>query len=324
VRTRPLGQSGIQASVIGMGTWAIGPWAGEDHNEADGIEAVKTALDLGINLFDTAPLYGLGRSEEVLGKAIAGRREQAVIATKCGLVWHTDNGPYHATDGGTTVYRNLGTESIRHEVEQSLRRLNTDYIDLLQPHWPDEETPIGETMSAMLALKEEGKIRAIGASNVTVDQLIEYRRVGQLDTDQEPYSMLDRGIESGLLPWCLEHRVSMLAYSPLARGLLTGRMGPEVRFTDGREQIPRWTVENRRRIVDMLETCRRIGEEHGASSGQVVIAWTIEQPGLTHALMGARNPEQARQNVPVKDLLLSDEELVQIDASYRKLGGHIV
>ncbi len=308
---RPLGQSGIQASVVAFGAWAIGgwPWGGTD--EANAVSAIHRALDLGMNLIDTAPAYGLGLSEEIVGKAIAGRRKDAVIATKCGLTWHTDKGAHFFTEYGKPVHRYLGPESIRQEIELSLRRLGTDYIDLYQTHWQDETTPIADTMAELMKLKDEGKIRAIGVSNVKVDHLEEYRKVGPVDSAQQLYSMIDRGIESELLPYCLRNNIAVLAYSPLAQGLLTGKVGPDREFPEGdmRRGSPRFSVENRKRIAAMLEEFRPIAEAHGITLAQLTIAWTIAQPGLTHALAGARNAEQVEENAGAGDVELTAEEL---------------
>jgi len=323
VRYRSLGQSGIQASVVAFGAWAIGgwPWGGTDESNA--IAAIHKALDLGMNLIDTAPAYGLGLSEEIVGKALQGRRDKAIIATKCGLVWHTDKGTYYFTEYDKPVYRYLGPESIRYEVEQSLKRLRTDYIDLLQTHWQDPTTPIEDTMGELLRLKDEGKIRAIGVSNVTVEQLEAYRRVGPVDSDQELYSMLDRRIEADLLPYCREHNIAVLAYSPLAQGLLTGKVGPEREFPQGdmRRNNPRFSVENRRHIAAMLDEFRPIADDRGITLTQLVIAWTVAQPGLTHALVGARNPEQVEENAGAGDVELTAEELNVINNAISKYHG---
>jgi len=299
-----LGASGIEASVIALGAWAIGgwPWGGTD--EKDAIDAIRAGLDAGMNFIDTAPAYGLGLSEEIVGKAIEGRREEAVIATKCGLEWHVEKGTRFFVENGTPVYRYLGAESIRYEVEQSLKRLRTDYIDLYQTHWQDSTTPISETMEALLRLKEEGKIRAIGVSNATVEQLEEYKKVGTVDSDQERYSMLDRGIENGLLPYCRKHNIAMLAYSPLAQGLLTGKVGPGREFPEGdmRRGDLRFGVENRAKVAKMLEEFGAIADHYNITLAQLALAWTVSQPGLTHALAGARNPQQALENAKAGDV----------------------
>ena len=320
MKYRPLGRSDIQASVVGLGTWAIGGWMWGGTNETTAIRAIHAAIDAGINLIDTAPIYGFGRSEEIVGQAIAGRRDKVVLATKCGLVWDRERGEFffhsdskHPTDGTAKfkVYRYLGPNSIRDEIERSLKRLNTDYIDLYQTHWQEPTTPVEETMSALLKLKEQGKIRAIGVSNATVEQLAEYRRAGILDTDQEPYSMLDRKIERTNLAYCREHHMAVLAYSPLAQGLLTGKIGPDRQFAEGdlRNTQPRYSVENRRRVAAMLAEFQPVADRHNISLAQLAIAWTVTQPGLTHALCGARNPQQALENAAAGGVTLSKEDM---------------
>lgn len=314
MRYRPLGLSGIQASVVGLGTWAIGGWMWGGTEEADAVRAIQTSIDEGINLIDTAPAYGLGLSEEIVRKAIAGRRDRVVLATKCGLVWHTRKGMLFFEEHGKPVHRHLGAESIRYELEQSLRRLGTDVIDLYQTHWQDPDTPIAETMGTLVDLKREGKIRAIGVSNLTAGQLDQYRRAGTIDSDQERYSLIDRAHETALIPYCLEHDIAVLAYSPLANGLLSGKIGPERRFPadDLRHNDPRFRPENRQRIQAALEKLRPIADGHGLTLSQTVIAWTVGQPGVTHALVGARNAVQARENAEPGDVELDASELDQI------------
>ncbi len=331
MRTRTLGKSGIEASVVGLGTWAIGGWMWGGTNEADSIRAIQAALDAGITLIDTAPIYGFGVSEELVGKAIKGRREQVVLATKCGLVWDREGGDYYFDSddehprqgGGYTVYKYLAPESIRQEVEQSLKRLQTETIDLYQTHWQESQTPREETMAALLALKHEGKIRAIGVSNIEPEQLREYESVGAVDAVQEKYSMLDRGQEQKLLPWCRKQSIAFLAYSPIAQGLLTGKLGPERIFAEGdlRAQRERFSVENRRRIQQMLDAYRSVTDAHGVTPAQLAIAWALHQPGCTHALVGARNPAQAIENAAAGELLLADEELALIGAAIDDYAG---
>ena len=308
---RPLGASGIEASVVGLGAWAIGGWMWGGTDERKAVEAIQASVDSGINFIDSAPAYGMGLSETIVGKAIAGRRDRLVIATKCGIVWHTEKGTPFVSQNGKTMHRYLGPESVRYEVEQSLKRLNTDRIDLYQTHWQDETTPIEETMATLLDLKREGKIRAIGVSNATVEQIEAYRRVGPVDSGQEKYSMLDRGLESEYLPYTLKNNIAVLAYSPLALGLLTGKVGPEREFPadDIRYNHPRFSAESRKQVLAMLEKMRPIAEKHGLTLAQLVIAWTAAQPGLTHALVGARDARQAEENAVAGNATLSREEL---------------
>ncbi len=308
---RPLGASGIEASVVGLGAWAIGGWLWGGADEHKSVEAIQAGIDAGINFIDTAPAYGMGLSESVVGKAVAGRRSQVVIATKCGIVWHTDKGTPFVSQNGKMLHRYLGPESIRYELEQSLKHLDTDYIDLYQTHWQDETTPIEETMGTLLDLKREGKIRAIGVSNATVEQIEAYRRVGPVDSGQEKYSMLDRKLENEYLPYALKNNIAVLAYSPLALGLLTGKVGPDREFPadDLRHNNPRFSVESRKRVLAMLDKMRPIADKQGLTLAQLVIAWTLSQPGLTHALVGARNPQQAEENAAAGNGTLSRDEL---------------
>ncbi|WP_297833693.1 aldo/keto reductase [uncultured Roseibium sp.] len=309
--TREIGRSGIEASAIGLGTWAIGGWMWGGTDEAKSISAIQASIDEGISLIDTAPAYGQGLSEEIVGKAIAGRREKVVLATKCGLVWHTQKGNHFFDYDGKPVHRYLGKDAIVHEVEQSLKRLGTDYIDHYITHWQDPTTPIAETMEALESLKTQGKIRSIGASNTTADDVKAYVAAGQLDAIQEEYSMIKRDIEDTLVPLCLKEKVSVLSYSSLALGLLTGKIGPDRTFEgdDQRKDNPRFSVENRRKVARLMDAIAPIAEAHGATKAQVVIAWTLQQPGITFSLCGARDPEQARENAKAGRLRLTSEEI---------------
>ena len=320
MRYRPLGQSGIEASVVGLGAWAIGGfnWGGTDEEKAIG--AIRTALDEGINLVDTAAIYGFGLSEEIVGKAIVARRDEVVLATKCGIVWHVEKGDHFFDGPDGPVYRYLGPESIRYEIERSLTRLQTDYIDLYQTHWQESTTPIEDTMSTLVELKAEGKIRAIGVSNATVEEIDEYREGGAVDTDQERYSLLHRRPEEKRLPYCKERNIAVLAYSPMGQGLLTGTVTVNREFPedDLRHNNPRFSAENRQKALAMLEEWQPIAQAHGATYAQTTVAWTLAQPSLTHALVGARNPEQARENAGAGDLELSPDELNTIEEALRK------
>ena len=314
---REIGRSGILASAVGLGTWAIGGWMWGGTDEAAAVKAIEASIDAGISLIDTAPAYGLGRSEEIVGAAIAGKRDKVVLATKCGLNWHHGKGNHFFDEDGKPVHRYLGADGIAYEVEQSLKRLGTDYIDLYITHWQDPTTPIAETMAALERLKAEGKIRAIGASNASVDDLKAYVAAGQLDAIQERFSMLDREIETTLLPIAQRHGVSTLSYSSLALGLLTGQIGPDRQFEgdDQRRNDPRFSAANRTRVAAFATTVRPRAEAHGASVAQIVIAWTLQQPGITFGLCGARNPPQALDNARAGTLVLSASELGVIDAA---------
>lgn len=325
MRYRNIGQSGIKASVIGLGTWAIGGWMWGGTEEKESIEAIKTAVESGINLIDTAPVYGFGLSEEIVGRAVKGFRDRVILATKCGLVWDREEGKFHfASDektirrgsGDIKVFRYLSPVSVRSEVEMSLRRFGTDYIDLYQTHWQDPTTPVEDTMNELLKIKQEGKIRAIGASNATVGHLDEYRKSGPLDSDQESYSMLDRKHEKDLLPYCEENNIAFLAYSPLARGLLTGKVSPDRTFEEGdqRKDNPRFSRENRIKVLKMLDEFTPLTEKYNITVTQAVIAWTFHQRGCTHALVGARRPQQAVENAGAGDITLSEKDLAAMNS----------
>lgn len=282
-------------------------WGGTDEKRS--IESLLASIDAGVNLIDTAPAYGFGISEEFIGKAIAGRRDQVVLATKCGLRWDDTKGMKFKERDGVTLYRYLGPESIRLELERSLRRLGVDYIDLYQTHWQDPTTPIAETMQTLLELKKEGKIRAIGVSNCTVEQVKEYQAAGPVDCAQERYSMMDREMEREYLPFCAANNIAVLAYSPLAMGLLTGKIGPERVFPsdDLRHDHPRFNVESRTRVQRALKQFEPIAGKYGLTIGGLVIAWTLAQPGLSHVLVGARDGAQAKENARAAAALTAED-----------------
>lgn len=321
--TRSIGKSGVVASAVGLGTWAIGGWMWGGTDEAESIAAIQASIDAGVSLIDTAPAYGLGRSEEIVGKAIKGRRDRAVIASKCGLNWQSKKGNHFFDQDGTPVNRYLGADGIAYEVEQSLRRLGTDYIDLYITHWQDPTTPIAETMEALERLKSAGKIRAIGASNLDAAELQQYVAAGQLDAIQERYSMLDREIEQTLLPIARQHQVAALSYSSLALGLLSGAIDPAREFSgdDQRKDNPRFSHANRRKVAALKHALTPVAEIHQASMAQIVIAWTLAQPGITFALCGARNATQALDNARAGEILLSAAELGAIDEA---IAGHLI
>ena len=296
-------------------------WGGTDASAS--IDAIHAAIDAGVNLIDTAPIYGFGTSESIVGRAIRKRRGEVVLATKCSLICDPARGDFifkssslgPDPDGLISIHICLEPDSIRREVEGSLKRLQTDYIDLYQTHWQSETTPIADAMAVLMELKQQGKIRAVGVCNASDEQLEQYRQAGTLDADQEKYSMLDRGFDDARLPYCREHNVAVLAYSPLVLGLLTGKIGADRKFNAGDLRLthPRFGKENLQRTAAMLERFRPIAEEHQITLAQLAIAWTVHQSGLTHALCGARNQQQAIENAAAGDVELSAEELATMD-----------
>ncbi len=327
MKTREIGNSKIQASAVALGCWAIGGtwWGGADDRES--VRTIQAAIDAGISMIDTAPVYGFGRSESVVGRAIQGRRDQVIVATKCGLVWEREGTSTHYMEvEGRRICRCLLPESIALEVEASLKRLGTDYIDLYQTHWqahePDKD-PVCDTMACLLKLKEQGKIRAIGASNVTVNHIREYMQVGPLDAIQPRYSILDRAIETEIMPFCCEQNISILAYSPMENGLLTGKVGMDRTFAKGdiRNDRPWFRPENRARVIAMLDRWQDLTKKYGCTPAQLVIAWTIAQPSLTFALTGARHPGQARDNAAAGSLELEPGDIARMRKDAEELGG---
>ena len=305
---------GLRASAVGLGTWAIGGWMWGGTDDAAAEDAIRAGLDAGISLIDTAPAYGLGHAETVVGRALKGRRDEVVIATKCGLVWHAQRGPYFFSQAGLPVHKDLGAAALRHEVDESLRRLQTDRIDLYITHWQDPTTPIAETVATLKELQTEGKILAFAASNTSPDDLAAYRAAGGIAAVQEEYSMLQRRIEATHLPACRDAGIAVMGYSVLALGLLSGRITADRVFAgdDQRREDPRFAPENRVRVDRLMQVIRPMAAAYGASPSQVVIAWTLAQPGLTFALCGARNPAQARENAAAGRLRLTHSDLKDI------------
>ncbi|MGR4868784.1 aldo/keto reductase [Variovorax sp. LARHSF232] len=320
MKTTTLGPSGIRCSAIGLGTWAMGGWMWGGGDDAAAIDAIRASLDAGVTLIDTAPAYGLGQSERLVGQALKGRRDEAVIATKCGLVWHTQQGTHFFDEDGHPVYRHLGRDSIFFEVEQSLANLQTDRIDLYITHWQDSTTPVAETMDALLTLKRQGKIRAIGVSNIDAPALAEYLKHGPVDAAQERYSLIDREIESTLLPLCQANGVAVMGYSSLALGLLAGPIDPARQFTgdDQRAANPRFSAANRVHLAAFFETLEPLRKRLGCSYSEMMIAWTLGQGSVSLALCGARTVAQARQNAAAGDVTLDADALAQIDAAAKR------
>ena len=326
MRKRKLGKSGIELSPIALGAWAIGGWMWGGNEKKDSLRAIQVCLDHGISSIDTAPIYGFGLSEEIVGEAIAGKRHQYEIMTKAGMRWDDTKGVHYFTtqnNEGTSceVYKYSGKESVIAECEGSLKRLGTDYIDLYQIHWPDESTPIEETMEALQLLMDQGKIRAAGVSNYSLDQMQEAASFINLASNQLPYSMVRRDIEAYIVPWCMKNDCGILAYSPLQRGLLTGKINDLTSFApgDSRPSLPHFKMDNVLKTNHFLESIRPLAQEKGVSISQLVIRWTIQRPGITVALVGARNEAQVAQNALAASFELSPGEMESINSSLEQL-----
>jgi aryl-alcohol dehydrogenase-like predicted oxidoreductase len=323
IEPRRLGRSDVTVSPVIFGAWAIGGWMWGGSDEAESIAAIQASIDHGVTTIDTAAVYGLGYSEELVGKAIKGRRDRVQIATKCGMRWDSDEGsdPWQTKDRDrhdVVIRKNARPESVLHECEQSLKRLGVEVIDLYQVHWPDTSTPVEDTMAALVKLKDQGKIRAIGVSNYDVTWIQRASAVAPVASLQPPYSLVQRKIEPEILPYCRAHEIGVIVYSPLERGLLAGTVPPGRTFPEGDHRASHkfFTVENRKRVLDSLAQVRPIAERHGVNFAQLVINWTILEPGITAALVGARNPSQAAENARAMTFRLSDDERAAIRRAF--------
>ena len=318
---RRLGSSDVKVSVVTFGAWAIGSWMWGPQNEADAVAAIETSVAEGVTSIDTAPVYGFGYSEELIGKVLAGpKRDKVQILTKYCIRWDKQEGEFYfeSTDNAgrpVKLYLNARKKDILEECERSLRRLRTDHVDLYQCHWRDHTTPVAETMEAMDKLLKDGKIRAAGVSNFTAEETEEAAKRVPLASYQGPYSMVKRDLEKDVIPLCRRRGLAVLAYSPLQRGLLTGKFTEASRFAkgDNRPDSPYFKGENLKRVNAMLDELRPIASAHKATVSQVVIQWTIHQPGVTVALVGARNAQQARENAAAAALVLSAEEMARVN-----------
>lgn len=326
---RALGNSDIEASIIGMGTWVTGggaAWNGVE--DTDSLRAIDTALDNGVNFIDTAPAYGWGHAEDILGQALRGRRDKVIVATKCGIWWEDQRGSFHFHLDGKDTFISLRPDTMQIELENSLRRLGTEYIDLYQIHWPSKEpdfTPISETMAFLLKMKDQGKIRAIGVSNVSREQLAEYCSCGAIASDQFRYSMLYRAPEADILPYCKENSISTLTYMSLEQGLLTGKVGMdrvfnESEFRSNTDWNAWFKIENRAKVLGMLKGWSDLTDKYACSLAQLVSAWTAAQPGVTHVLCGMRTAAQAKDNAAAGALRLEDADVLRIRQDALALG----
>lgn len=314
---RKLAHTDLSLSVITFGSWAAGGWmwGKADHNAA--VEAIKASYELGVTSIDTAPIYGQGESEKVVGEAIKGiPRDKVQILTKYGMRWDLAKGDYAFKSKNNQgkdidIYKYAGKESVIRECEDSLRRLGTDYIDLYQIHWPDSTTPLSETFEAVERLIEQGKVRYAGVCNYDAALMEDAGKVIDLVSDQIPYSMVNRGTDRETIPYCMRNEKSVIVYSPLERGLLTGKMKPGYAFAEGdhRKNNPFFTDDSIERTNAFLDKLKPLADEKGATLAQLVIRWTVNHPGVTIALVGARNPAQAMQNAKAADIVLSPDEM---------------
>lgn len=320
METRKLGKTEFKVSEIAFGAWAIGGWMWGGSDSRDAVKAVETAIDNGMTTIDTASVYGFGLSEQLVGKAIRGKRDKVQLLTKFGMEWIKKEGEYFFdtkdnSGKDISIYKHSSKKKVLSDCDDSLKRLKTDYIDLFQIHWPDATTPVSETMEALEILVEKGKIRAGGVCNYSAALLDEACRTFALASDQVPYSMVKRDIEKDIVPYCLENNISIFAYSPLQRGLLAGKIKPGHKFNEGdtRPSTPYYKEPNLSNILAFLEKLRSVAEAHDATLSQVVLNWTIQQPGITCALAGARNPAQVLENVGSVKFRLSADEISRIN-----------
>ncbi len=314
METRQLGKDGPFLTEIGLGTWAIGgpwSWGWGKQDDRESVAAIRRALELGVNWIDTAAVYGLGHAEEVVAQAIEGRRHEVFLATKCGLVW----------DDRGRVRNNLEPESIRREAEESLRRLKTDIIDLYQIHWPDPNASIRRAWETMVKLQKEGKVRYIGVSNFDVPQLKQCLKVAPVQSLQPPYSLVRREIEEEILPFCRENGIGVVVYSPMASGLLTGKYDPNrLAPDDWRRKVDDFVKPKVTRFLKLVEKIRPIAARHGKTVGNWAVAWTLMNPAVTSAIVGARNVQQVEENIQAAGWRLTPEEMEEINALLKELG----
>ena len=310
--TRLLGSTDMHITPVGHGAWALGgggwvyAWGPQDDSES--VAAIHHSMDLGINWIDTAAGYGLGHAEEVIGKALKGVSNRPYIFTKCSLTWN-DRGE---------IIDSLKRESIRKECEDSLRRLQIDAIDLYQIHWPRPDEDIEEGVAALAELQKEGKVRWIGLSNFSVEQMKRAGAVATINTLQPPYSLIRHETQNELLPYCEENNIGVIVYSPMYSGLLAGKMTPErianMPEDDWRQNDPQFQKPKLKKNLELVEVLKAIGKEHGVEPGVVAIAWTLRKSAVTAAIVGMRRPSQVDGIIPAVDFRLSDEEISKLDS----------
>ncbi len=309
---RPLGNTGIQVTPIALGCWPIAGVTSVDVNDEDSLDTLRACFDLGVNFLDTAYCYGYdGESERLIARALEGRRDEMVIATKGGIHWRDRQ---QMIDGSPAT--------LRRECEESLRRLNTDRVELLYLHAPDPNTPLAESAGAFKELLDAGKTRAVGVSNLSLEQTREFASVCPVAACQPPYNMLMRGAERDLLPWCVEHQVSAMIYWPLMKGLLAGKLNRDHTFAagDGRLKYPQFHGDEWQKNQDLLDKLRPIAAETGHTLAQLIVNWTIHQPGVTSALCGAKCAWQIDETAGAEGWRLNDDQLERIGQALQERG----
>ena len=312
---RQLGNSDLHLTSLGYGAWAIGGgnwefgWGAQDDDQS--VRTIERALDAGLNWIDTAAVYGLGHSEEVVGRALKNSSHKPYIFTKCSMRWDTNR----------QIYRSLKAESLKEEVENSLRRLQVDAIDLYQIHWPNPEGEIEEGWETLAKFREQGKVRYVGVSNFNVQQMTRVMKIAPITSLQPPYSLLRRDIEGEILPFCRKHNIGVINYSPMVSGLLTGKMTAErvaqLPVDDWRKRSPNFNEPKLSQNLKLVEVLRETGKAHGVEPGVVAIAWTLRNPAITAAIVGARRPDQVDGVLPAATFRLSDAEAERLEAFLR-------
>ncbi|HQR33436.1 MAG TPA: aldo/keto reductase [Blastocatellia bacterium] len=313
MKTKQLGNSDLQLTPLGIGAWAMGgagwafAWSQQDDN--DSISAIHAALDAGMNWIDTAAVYGLGHSEEVVAKALAGRANKPYVFTKCERTWNEER----------QIVKSLKGDSIRRECEVSLRRLNVDVIDLYQIHWPEPDEDVEEGWETLAKLKEEGKVRWVGVSNFNADQLCRAQKIAPITSLQPPYSLIRREIEAEVLPFCAVHNVGVIAYSPMGSGMLTGAMTRErveqLPEDDWRRRSPQFQEPLLTRNLNIAEKLKEIAARHNRTAGEAALAWVLANPTVTGAIVGVRNAEQVSGIIGAMEFRLNPDEVAELETA---------
>ena len=309
---RPLGRSGFKVSAVALGCWPIAGVTTLGVNDADSIATIRKCFDLGINHLDTAHVYGPnGESENLIRRALENRRDEMVIASKCGI--HYENG---------VMVTDNGPDRLRHECEESLRRLGTDRVELLYLHAYDEKTPLSESAAALRRLMDEGKTRSVGVSNLTINEMKESHAICPVTATQMPYNMLQRGIEQETIPWCREHQVAVMIYWPLMKGLLAGKLSRDKALDerDSRRNYPMYQGDEFQKNQDFIDQLREVAESAGHTVAELVVNWTISQPGITSALCGAKHPDQIEETAGGMGWQLTPDQLAVVNAAIETRG----